>query len=41
MKPIPPIQEPTEKEKPKFISICNQGEFIMEAEETKKKPYFG
>jgi len=36
MKPIPPIQEPTEEEKAKFISICNQGEFIMESEETKQ-----
>ena len=28
MKPIPPSPKPTKEEKPKFISICNEGLFV-------------
>ena len=33
MKPTPPISSPKE-EKPKFISICNRGEFLVESMKT-------
>jgi len=36
MKPVPPSPKPTKEEKPKFIFICNQGEFFMESKETKQ-----
>jgi len=35
MKPIPPPLKQTKEEKPKVISICNQGEFLAESKETK------
>jgi len=34
MKPTPPIPS-TKEEKPKFISICNRGEFFVESKEIK------
>jgi len=37
MKPISPPLKPTNKEKPKFISICNRGEFLVESKETKQQ----
>jgi len=36
MKPIPSIPKSTEEEKPKFISICNRSEFLMESKKTKQ-----
>ena len=36
MKPIPPTPKPAKEEKPKFISICNRGEFLVESKETKQ-----
>ena len=38
MKLIPPIPKSTEEEKPKFIFICNQDEFLVESKEIKKSP---
>jgi len=35
MRAIPPPPKPTEEEKPEFISICKQGEFLVELKETK------
>ena len=35
MKPIPPVPKPPKAEKPKFLFICNRGEFLMEAKEKK------
>ena len=37
MKPIPPPQKLTKGEEPKFISICNRGEFLVEFKETKQQ----
>ena len=37
MKPIPPPLNPTKEETPKFISICNRAEFLMESKETKQQ----
>ena len=37
MKPIPPPPKPTKGEEPKFISICNRGEFLVESKETKQR----
>ena len=37
MKPIPPLLRPAKEEKPKFIFICNQSEFLMESKETKQR----
>ena len=31
------IPKSTEEEKPKFIFICNRGEFLVESKEIKKK----
>jgi len=36
MKPIPPVPRPAKEEKPKFITICNRGEFLVESKETKQ-----
>ena len=36
MKLIPPPPKPTEGEEPRFISICNRGEFLVESKETKQ-----
>ena len=35
MRPILPAPKPTQEEKPKFIFICNRGEFLVELKETK------
>jgi len=35
MRPIPHIPEATKEKEPKFISICNRGEFLVESKETK------
>ena len=37
MKPIPPALKPTKEEKPEFISICNQVNFLVESKETKQR----
>ena len=37
MKPIPPPLKPTKEKKPKFISICNRGEILVEFKETKQR----
>ena len=37
MKPIAPPLKPIKEEEPKFISICNQGEFLVESKETKQQ----
>ena len=37
MKPIPPPPKPTKEEKPKFISICNRDEFLVDSKETKEQ----
>ena len=37
MKPIPPVLKLTKEEKPKFIFICNRGEFLVESKETKQR----
>jgi len=34
MKPIPPVPRPAKEEKPKFISICNRDELLVESKET-------
>jgi len=36
MKPIPLVPRPAKEEKPKFISIYNRGEFLVESKETKQ-----
>ena len=36
MKPIQPIPKSTEEAKPKFISIYNQDEFLVESKEAKQ-----
>jgi len=36
MQSIPPILKSTEEEKPKFISICNQCEFLVESKKIKQ-----
>jgi len=37
MKLIPPVPKPIKEEKPKFISICNGGEFLVKSKETKQR----
>ena len=37
MKPIPPLPKPSKGEEPKFISICNRGEFLVESKKTKQQ----
>jgi len=36
-KPILPPLKPTKEEKPEFISICNQSEFLVKSKETKQR----
>jgi len=36
MRPIPPTPKPIKEKKPKFIFICNQGEFLVKLKETKE-----
>jgi len=36
MKPIPHVPKLAKEEKPKFISICNRGEFLVESKEAKQ-----
>jgi len=36
MRLIPLVPRPVQEEKPKFISICNRGEFLVESKETKQ-----
>ena len=36
MRPIPPVLKPIKEEEPKFISICNQGESLVELKKTKQ-----
>ena len=37
MKPISPPPKPTKREEPKFIFVCNRGEFLVESKETKQR----
>ena len=37
MKFIPPVPKPTKEKKPKFVSMCNQGEFLAESKEMKQR----
>ena len=37
MKTDPPPLKPTKEEKPKFISLCTQGDFLVESKETKQR----
>ena len=37
MRPIPPTPKSTKEKEPKFISICNRGEFMAESKEIKQR----
>jgi len=37
MRPIQPAPKSTKEKKTKFISICNQGEFLVESKEIKQR----
>ena len=37
MRPIPPTPKSTKEKEPKFISICNRGEFLAESKEIKQR----
>ena len=37
MRSIPPTPKSTKEKEPKFIFICNRGEFLVESKETKQR----